>query len=220
MDRVGLKPAVAEDFHLGADVYSNDGQHIGRLVHVLVDGEYRLVSLVVKENGRFSGHLLSPSSFLLNDEFIVPKAAARSVTHDRVELAMGAADARHLPPYLSYREKAESVGEELEDEAGVLALGPGIPHWMEQVANKPAGELEIDGGENVMLQDTGKKLGTVKDVLFDGGQLVGVVLLPEGLLQHEVILPRRFLDRGDDLALFATIDETDLEHLKPFQPAD
>src|SRR2546429_6764813 len=45
--------------------------------------------------------------------------------------------------------------------------------------------------------------------LFRSDQLVGVVLHPEGLLKQEVILPRRFLDRSDDLALFAKLSESD-----------
>lgn len=211
---------MGEDLHLGADVYSSDGEHVGRLAHVLVDSEYRLLSLVVKESARFSGHLLSPGSLLVADEFIVPKDAVGAITHDRIDLKASAAAMRRLEPYITYREKGESVGEELEDVAGVLGSGPEVPNWLEQVANKAGTDLEIDAGENVMLGHTGKKLGTVKDVLFDGDQLVGVVLKPEGLFKGEVILPRRFLDRSDDLALFARIEEGDLENLKPFEPPD
>jgi hypothetical protein len=57
----------------------------------------------------------------------------------------------------------------------------------------------------------------VKDVLFDGEELVGVVMHPEGLLQHEVVMPRRFIGRSDDAALFARLSEDDLQHLEPFQ---
>jgi len=56
--------------------------------------------------------------------------------------------------------------------------------------------------------------------VFDGDQLVGVVLKPDGLFRKEVILPRRFLDRSDDAALFANIDEDDVAHLEPFEPPD
>ena len=210
----------AEDLHLGAAVYSSDGKHVGKLVHVLVDPDYRLKGLVVRESPEFSGHLLSPGSLLVADEFVVPKDAVKGVSRERIELEATAADARRFQPYITYREKPESVGEELEDVAGVLGSGPEVPNWLEQVANKPENELEIDGGENVMLRHTGKKLGTVKDVLLDGDQLVGVVLKPEGVFRKEVILPRRFLDRSDDAALFARIEEPDLEHLKPFMPQD
>jgi sporulation protein YlmC with PRC-barrel domain len=210
----------AEDFHLGAEVYSGDGKEVGKLVHLLVNGDYRLKSLVVKESARFSGGSLSLGSMLVADEFIVPKDAVASVTRERVDLKLSAAEMRDRPPYLSYRDKGESVGEEIEDEAAILGSGPEVPHWLEQVANKPSDELEIDGGENVMLGRTGKKLGTVKDVLFDGDELVGVVLQPEGLFKKEVILPRRFLDRSDDAALFARLDDKDLEHLEPFQPPE
>jgi len=219
---VGEEESVwkAEDLRLGAAVYSSDDKHVGRLVHVLVDPEYRLKGLVVKETGLFSGHLLSPGSLLVADEFIVPKDAVETASRERIDLKASGAEVRSLQPYITYREKGESVGEELEDVAGVLGSGPEVPNWLEQVANKPENQLEIDGGENVMLGHTGKKVGTVKDVLFDEDQLVGVVLKPDGLFKREVIMPRRFLDRSDDAALFARIEEKDVDHLKPFRPTD
>jgi len=58
----------------------------------------------------------------------------------------------------------------------------------------------------------------VQDVLFDDDQLVGIVLKPEGFFRSEVILPRRYLERSDDLALFVNIEEKDLKQLKPFEP--
>jgi sporulation protein YlmC with PRC-barrel domain len=207
-----------EDFHLGARVLAADGKEIGSLAHVLVDADYGLKAIVVRESSGFSGLWLSPNSRLVVNEFIVPREAVKSANHDRVDLNLSSADARTLQPYLSYREKSESISEGLEDETGALGSSPQIPHWVEQVANKPADELEIDGGENVMLGHTGKRLGAVKDVLFDGDQLVGVVLQPGGLFKHEVILPRRFLGRSDDAALFAQLDEADLVKLSPFKP--
>ena len=206
------------DFHLGARVVTKDGTDIGELVHLLTGNDYSLKAIVVDESHGFSGSWLSPGSLLVNTEFVVPRVAIESVDHDRVALNVGSTDARKFPAYLGYREKGESIGEEAEDEAGILGSGPEIPNWIEQVANKPADELEIDGGENVMLGLTGRKLGEVKDVLFDGDQLVGVVLQPGGLFKHEVILPRRFLSRSDDAALFAQLEESDLEHLEPFEP--
>lgn len=210
-----MKPT---DFHPGARVLTNDEKDIGELVHVLTGKDFALKAIVVNESHGFSGIGLSPGSLLVNTEFVVPRDAVKSVAHDRIELTLTSAEARKLQPYLGYREKGESLEEEAEDEAGVLGSGPEVPHWLEQVANKPASELEIDGGENVMLGHTGRKLGTVKDVLFDGDQLVGVVLLPGGLFKHEVILPRRFLSRSDDAALFAQLDEDDVERLEPFEP--
>ncbi len=210
-----------EQFHLGAEVRSSDGVEVGKLVHVLVGPDYSLTALVIKESRRFSGHLLSPGSMLLVDEFIVPKDAAGKVERDLIELSLTAADVRRLPPYVAYRERSEeSVAEGLEDTAGVLGSGPEVPNWLEQVANKPSTDLEIDGGENVMLGSTGRKLGTVQDVLFDDDQLVGIVLKPEGFFRQDVILPRRFLERSDDLALFVNIDENAIARLEPFRPDD
>ena len=209
-----------EQFHLGAEVRSSDGVDVGKLVHVLVGPEYGLQALVIKESRRFSGHLFSPGSMLVSDEFIVPKDAVANVSRDRIDLTLPASDVRRLPPYLAYRERSESLAEGLEDTAGVLGSGPEVPNWLEQVANKADTELEIDGGENVMLGHTGRRLGTVQDVLFDDDQLVGIVLKPDGFFRQEVILPRRFLERSDDLALFVNMDENEIGRLEPFQPGD
>lgn len=212
---------TAKDFHMGAAVYSSDGQEIGTLSRLLVDKEtLGLKALVAKESRRFSGHLLSPGSFLLADEVIVPRDAVESISHERIDLRLTASEVRKLAPYLSYRYGGETVAEGLEDELSVLALSPSVPFSMKELANKQADELEIAGGENVMLGHTGKKLGTVKDVLFDGSELVGVVVLPDGIFKKEVILPRRFLGRSDDLALFADLSAEEFEHLEPFEPTD
>jgi len=52
-----------------------------------------------------------------------------------------------------------------------------------------------------------------------GRELVGVVMDPAGLFNDDVILQVRFLERGDDLVLFARLTEQDLERLQPFRPA-
>lgn len=211
-----------EDFHLGAAILSSDGREIGTLSRLLVGkDDLSLKAFVVKESRRFSGHLLSPGSWLLADEVVVPRGEVSSVSRDRVVLKVTANAVRNLPAYLSYRYREETAGEGFREEAiSALSSSPAIPSSLEQVANKRADELEIEGGENVMLGHTGKRLGTVKDVLFDSSELVGVVILPDGVLKEEVILPRRFLQRSDDLALFAELSDVDLEHLKPFEPAD
>ncbi|HZQ49958.1 MAG TPA: PRC-barrel domain-containing protein [Candidatus Dormibacteraeota bacterium] len=208
----------ADDFHLGAEVVSSDAKVVGELKRVLVEGPgYGLKALVVKEGGRFSGLLLAPGSALLADEVIVPLDAIGEVTHDRIQLKVAAADVRRMAPYLEFRTRETTSAEALEDESSVLALSPAIPHSVEEVANKAAGDLEIEGGENVMLGHSGKRLGSVRDVLFDDGDLVGVVLQPEGWFKRDVILPRRFLDRSDDAALFAQLTESDVENLEPFE---
>ena len=212
------KPLSANDFRLGAEVRSSDNRTVGTLERVLVDGtDYALRALVVREGREFSGRALSPGSALLADEVIVPKDAIRDASRERIDLELSSADVRRLPPYLSYRYETESPSEELADIASVITSNPTVPRSLEEVAHKKAGELEMEAGENVMLGRTGKKLGTVKDILFDDDQLVGIVLQKSGLLRREVILPRRFLGRSDDLALFAELGEEDLNHLEPFQ---
>jgi uncharacterized protein YrrD len=71
-----------------------------------------------------------------------------------------------------------------------------------------------------MLGKTGHRLGRVEDVLFDHGQLMAVVIRPDGFFKRDVVLPIRFINRADDLALFADLTEADIEQLKPFVDAE
>jgi hypothetical protein len=57
-------------------------------------------------------------------------------------------------------------------------------------------------------------------VLFDHGTLIGVVIRPEGFFKRDVVLPMQFIERADDMALFAQLTEADIEQLKPFVDQD
>ena len=204
------------DFHLGADVVASDGHKIGTLVSVIVDeAGFEPRALVVKEAESVAGRLRAAESLFTTDEVVIPIAAVQSATHDLVRLSITGPDVRREPLYLSYRPKAPTVEEAAVEEGEVLTGSLALPTY-EEIANKPEGEIEIDRGENVMLGKTGHRLGTVHDVLFDHGKLIGVVIRPDGFFKRDVVLPIRFIDRADDLALFAHLDESDVKQLKPF----
>jgi hypothetical protein len=132
---------------------------------------------------------------------------------------MQASDVRRQPPYLSHHFKQLSVRNAALEDVDVLTGGIGIPN-VEETANKEKGQIEIDDGENVMLGTTGHRLGRVRDVLYDQGELIGIVIRPEGFFKRDVVLPVRFIDRADDMALFARLTESDVERLKPFVDAE
>jgi hypothetical protein len=141
----------------------------------------------------------------------------REVDRNRVTLSITSAQARRTEPYLTYQCAPIDKG----DEERILIAQTGgeyAPHLVEE-AHKRLDELEIRRGENVMLGRTGKKLGTVRDVVLDDDELAGVVVRPVGFFKEDVLLQVRFLGRSDDLALFAQLTEADLEHLTPFHPA-
>jgi uncharacterized protein YrrD len=207
------------DFHLGADVLANDGNKVGTLVSVIVDETgFEPRSLVVRDEATLAGRLRADEKLLTTDEVVIPIAAVESATHDLVRLSMSAPEMRRQPLYLSYRPKPMTVEEAVVEDAEILTGGIGLPQE-EEIANKPAGEIEIDRGENVMLGKTGHRLGRVHDVLFDHGELIAVVIQPDGFFKRDVVLPIRFIERADDLALFAHLDESDIEQLKPFVDA-
>src|SRR5713101_207917 len=204
------------DFRLGADVVASDGKKVGSLVSVIVDEQgFDPRALVVKDEESLLGRLRGDSKLFTTDEVVIPITAVESATHDLVRLSMSEPEVRRQPLYLSYRPKPLTVEEAALEDADVLTGSVGLPPEQE-IANKPAGQIEIDRGENVMLGKTGHRLGRVHDVLFDQGELIGVVIQPDGFFKRDVVLPVRFIDRADDLALFAHLDESDIEHLKPF----
>ena len=208
------------DFRLGADVVSSDGRKVGKIASVIVEGEgFDLRALVVKEEESFAGRLLASESVFITDEVAIPITAVESATHDLVQLSMSVSDIRRQPPYLSYRSRPLDAGTAAIDNLDILTGGIALPR-VEQIANKETGEIEIDRGENIMLGKTGQRLGRVHDVLIDQGELIGVVMRPDGFFKRDVVLPIRFIERADDLALFAPLDDSDIEHLKPFDDAD
>jgi sporulation protein YlmC with PRC-barrel domain len=204
------------DFRLGADVVASDGEKVGSLVSVIVDEQgFDPRALVVKDEISLGGRLRGDSKLFTTDEVVIPITAVESATHDVVRLSMSGPDVRRQPLYLSYRSKPLTVEEVALEDADVLTGSVGLP-LKQEIANKPAGQIEIDRGENVMLGKTGHRLGRVQDVLFDHGELIGVVIRPDGFFTRDVVLPREFIDRADDMALFARLDESDIDELKPF----
>jgi len=211
-------PYRESDYHPGATVFSADGVHVGILDHVVVDHEtWELREVIVKETRRSSGHLFAPGTALLTDDIIVPVREIHSVAHDRVDLALTASEIRRLPPYLSYTYAPAGKGDALRKAVSLAAGTPYLPTLLE-TARKTARELEINPGENIMLGQSGQKLGQVRDLLFDGSELVGVVMHPHAFFHEDVVLQVRFLDRSDDLALFAHLSHDDLAKLQPFHP--
>ena len=208
------------DFHLGSSVVASDGSKVGTLVSVIVDENgFDPRSLVVKEEESLGGRLRADSSLFITDEVVIPIAAVESASHELVRLSMSSPDIRRQPLYLSYRPKPLTVEEAALEDADVLSGTIGLPPE-EEIANKPATQIEIDRDENVMLGTTGHRLGKVQDVLFDHGELIGVVIRPDGFFTRDVVLPIRFISRADDMALFADLDKSDIENLKPFVNAE
>lgn len=213
-----VSPLTATDFHPGAATYSADGVHVGTLHRLIVDREsWDLQHIVVQETRRFSGHLFTPGTALITDDVVIPLDAVAKVTHDRVDLTMDAPALRRLPPYLSYHIAPWTARDSAMRSLSVLSGAPFVRPLVES-ADKTEAQLEIRSGEKIMLGHTGHRLGRVHDVLYDGRELVGVVMHPDGFFTEDVILQVRFLDRSDDLVLFAHLTEADMERLQPFQP--
>jgi sporulation protein YlmC with PRC-barrel domain len=210
-----------DDFHLGASVHTSDGHHAGNLQRVVVDGEtWDPHALIVRETEWFSGRVLAPGAGMMVAEVIVPLDAVASVTEGEVRLKLDRRATRALPPYLSYQYQPLQTGDQWRYAAamigGPLGAGPMFPR-LDETADKAKGDIEIRHGENVMIGHQGDKLGTVQDVLFDEGELVGIVVRPVGFFKHDVVVQVRFLDRSDDLALFLRMTTDDVLKLAEFE---
>jgi sporulation protein YlmC with PRC-barrel domain len=204
------------DFRLGSDVVDSDGDRAGTLVSVIVDENgFEPRALVVKDEATVASRLLAGEKLFTTDEVVIPITAVQSATREAVRLSMSGPDIRRQPLYLTYKREPMTVEEAALEEGEFLTGGLGLPK-ADEIANKPQGEIEIDRGENVMLGTTGRRLGRVDSVLFDHGRLVAVVIRPEGFFKRDVVLPMSFINRADDMALFADLKESDIEQLKPF----
>ena len=204
------------DFRLGADVVASDGTKAGTLASVLVKQKgFDPTAIVVKNEASLVGRLMSDEKLFVTDEVVIPIKAVKSATHDLVRLSLSVSEIRRRPPYLSYRLNPPTTEGSVLEEAELLGGGLGMPSAAE-VANKPASQIEIDKDENVMLGKTGHRLGRVHDLLYDHGDLIGIVIKPEGFFKQDVVLPIRFVSRGDDAALFANLSQSEVEKLKPF----
>ena len=209
--------ARSEDFRLGCRVVDRTGETAGSLVSVLVDEDgFDPKALVIKDETSLVGRLMAAEKLFITDEVVVPISAVESADHELVRLSLTRDEIKGQQPYISYRFKAESVGEAILKEAQLLGGGLALPD-ADEVADKPQNEIEIDKDENVMIRKTGHRLGKVLDVLFDEGELVGVVVRREGIEARDVVLPIRFVYRGDDMALFADVTQADIQNLKPFE---
>ena len=208
--------AEVSDIRLGSDVVSSDEVSVGTIVSLLVDADgFTPRALVVKHEESLAGRVLAAEKFFTTDEVVIPITAVVSTTDGVVHLSMAAQDVRRQPLYLTYRRPEPTREEAVLEEGQLITGGLGLPR-VEEVANKADGQVEIDRGENVMLGTTGRRLGRVEDVLLDHGELVGVVIRPEGFFKRDVVLPIRFVNRADDMALFADLTESDIDQLKPF----
>ncbi len=207
------------DFRLGCEVLGSDGAPAGSLVSVLVEEQgFDPRALVVRKHESLAGRLMADERLFITDEVVVPIDKVASAEHGEVRLAVAAAELHGERPYLSHHFVPPGLGQGMLQEAVVLTGGVAFPPAVE-TANKPADQIELDRGENVMLGRTGRRLGRVEEVLYDQGELVGIVLKPEGFFKNDVVLPIRFITRADDMALFAEMSEKDIEGLKPFDAA-
>jgi hypothetical protein len=201
------------DFRLGSDVLTSDGRKAGALASVLVERDgFDPKALVVEVS--LEG-VLSDEKLFIHNELVVPIELVKSASRERVELSVSGEDLGQQSPYLAYRLQTPDAGASLLEETQFLGGGFGMPQAQE-VANKPPDQLEIDRDEKVMLGTTGRTFGRIRDLLYDQGKLVGVVIRPQGFFKRDVVLPMRFISRADDLALFADLTESDIEQLKPF----
>ena len=206
-----------EDFRLGARVIDSDGETAGTLTSVLVEQEgFDPKALVIKDEASLVGRLIADERLFITDEVVVPMSKVISADRDEVRLAISRDEVRRQKPYLSYRLRSEPPGEPVLKETQLLGGGLAMPS-VEEIADKPARQIEIDHDENVMIGGTGRRLGKVRDVLFSDGEALGVVIRPEGLFKQDVLLPIKLVSRGDDMALFASIAEAEIEKLKPFE---
>jgi uncharacterized protein YrrD len=230
---------MLEDLHIGSPVAASDGDHVGTLARVIVDGTSdRVLGLVVDPGLIASGNLLVPGGWERPRERVVDLKLVESADHAGVRLTCDKAAFEELP--LFEREQYTDVdvaanlaatdrpdwqrfqrGDLINYLAASFGLGaaPYLPP-VEVTHEEPPTAGAINKGASVWRLEPHERIGAVEDVLMDErSQRVGALVLRRDLLGHRVLLPATAIVSVEDGVVHARLTDAELEALEPYHPA-
>jgi uncharacterized protein YrrD len=214
------------DLRVGADVFSAGGDKLGQLDRVVLRRADLSVTHIVIDIGFLrSGRRLWEGGFGLDYDRIVPVDQVRSVTGDRVELALTAEQFRDAPEYTS--ESFETPQDLTPGEfdipdvvnrlQGMAALiGSTSNAWLVEKRNRPLDSVEVREGADVWRREPHEKLGDVSRVLLDEatGSLRALVIERGLLFKRDVVLPVRYVTELLDEVVRVDISDAELDQLR------
>jgi uncharacterized protein YrrD len=211
---------------IGARVYSNDGQKLGIVEHLILnDRRLRVKALVVHKP-------------LLGDDRIVEMPLVERVGDDGIVLRIDADEAKRLPAFV--REKFVEVSPEAALSALYASFAPGAgtffatppvagrrtfedfaddgrltpipPDATVTVESNVPQEYDVIGSGTDVFAVDGAYVGTVSEVMVDrDGNIAGFVVEKGILFKHDVFVPVEWISNigNDHIHLMVTAEEAE-----------
>ena len=225
-------PYFPHDLKAGVDVISHDGHKLGQLHRmVLRRGDLSLTHIVVDIGFLRSGHHLWEGGLGLEYDRVVPVAQVHSVSDERVELKLSAAEFKDMPEYTS--EQFEAPQDLTPDEYDVPDLAVGLGNvaatvnstanvWLMEKLNRPVDGVDIKEGTPVWRQEPHENLGDIKRLLLDpaSGALRAFVIRRGLIFKHDVILPKRYISELYDDLVHVDLTDDELAQLREYEEAE
>jgi sporulation protein YlmC with PRC-barrel domain len=214
-----------EDLRAGVDVYSADGEKLGKLYAIVIDPRTNKVTHLAVDAGP---HFPEPG-------FGAPKIVSVEIEHLRgadgesVDLDVTAAAFRGLPLYEHEHFFAVPEAEAPKDTgaprlwnvgvtlaAALAGLGTGLAVPAEHFT-RASFERHILDDAPVWRDEPNAHIGDVERVLIDESDVITGLVIKRGVLfRHEVVLPMRHVKEVRDGAIVVHLTDEELEGLKPF----
>jgi uncharacterized protein YrrD len=222
-------PVLPHELKVGVDVYSADGEKLGKLHRLVLRRSDLAVTHVVVDIGFLrSGRPLWAGGFGLDYDRIVGIEEVASADDQRVELSMTAAAFGDAPEYTT--ESFEAPQDLSPDEfdipdvvnraQGLAAIvGSTSNTWIFEKLNRPLDSVDIAEGTDVWRREPHQKLGEVRRVIMDeGGARVRAFVIHRGfLLTHDVVLPARYVAELYDDVVRVDISDAELAQLQRYE---
>jgi sporulation protein YlmC with PRC-barrel domain len=218
--------ALMDNLRHGAAVFTSDGRRVGDLHAIVVDPSDNEVTHIVVNTGP---HFPEPG-FGAPGLVEVPIGSMKGAEEDGVYLTVGREAFRRLP---EYADRDHLPTDTAEPEPG----GPARLLWNVGIAvarslaaiggiavpqetfRKARFERHILNDAPVWRTDPHQHIGDIERVLVDedSDEIQALVIRRGVLFQHEVVLPVSCVTEITDGVVHASISDTDLDQLEPFE---
>jgi uncharacterized protein YrrD len=197
--------------HIGTAVHSKDGQHLGDVDQIVIDGDTRhIVYLIIDKGVLHDGRLVEPVVIDHTNEKGVWLKLTRAEAEEQLRIYVNREFAQfrnvEMTPGGSYAGGVEGYGISTGDkwvllgggggggmaETGTFGLMPTPVYGnvvTESFSNVDKGDTTISEGTDV-LDTNEKKIGKVDEILFDDAQsITGFIVKAGFLFHHDLEIP-------------------------------